>query len=90
MKNISVIIPVYNAEKYIDRCVQSLILQTLENIEFIFVNDCSTDTSLKILTKYQEEYPETIKVLSIITLFRLFFCIVKALDWWMNLYIIII
>lgn len=49
MKNISVIIPVYNAEKYIDRCVQSLILQTLENIEFIFVNDCSTDTSLKIL-----------------------------------------
>ena len=65
MKNISVIIPVYNAEKYIDRCVQSLILQTLENIEFIFVNDCSTDTSLKILTKYQEEYPETIKVLSL-------------------------
>lgn len=65
MKNISVIIPVYNAENYLDRCIQSLISQTLEAIEFIFVNDCSTDTSLTILTKYQKEYPGKIRVLSL-------------------------
>lgn len=65
MKYISVIIPVYNAENYLNRCIQSLISQTLDAIEFIFVNDCSTDTSLTILTKYQKKYPETIKVLSL-------------------------
>lgn len=65
MKYVSVIIPVYNAENYLNRCIQSLISQTLDAIEFIFVNDCSTDRSLTILTKYQKKYPETIKVLSL-------------------------
>ena len=42
---ISVIVPIYNAEKYIERCVRSLIEQTYQNIEIILVNDGSTDKS---------------------------------------------
>ena len=38
---ISVIVPIYNVKLYIERCVRSLMEQTLENIEFIFVNDCT-------------------------------------------------
>lgn len=64
MNTVSVIIPVYNAEKYLDRCINSLLRQTLNGIELIFVNDCSTDSSLNILEKYEEKYPKLIKVLS--------------------------
>lgn len=51
---ISIIVPVYNAEKYIDRCIDSLIKQTYKNIEVICVNDESTDGSLCKLKKYAE------------------------------------
>lgn len=49
---VSVIVPVYNVEQYLDKCLISLINQTLDNIEIICVNDGSTDGSLKILEKY--------------------------------------
>lgn len=49
---VSVIVPVYNVEQYLDKCLISLINQTLDNIEIICVNDGSTDSSLKILEKY--------------------------------------
>lgn len=49
---ISVIIPVYNAEKFLDRCINSLIHQTYNNLEIIIVNDGSTDNSLKLIKKY--------------------------------------
>ena len=49
---ISVIIPVYNVEKYLPRCLDSIILQTYENLEIICVNDGSTDNSAKILADY--------------------------------------
>lgn len=49
---VSVIIPVFNVEKYIGRCLDSLVSQTLRNIEIICVNDCSTDRSLDILSEY--------------------------------------
>ena len=49
---VSVIIPVYNVEKYLRECLDSVINQTLEDIEIICVNDGSTDNSLKILDKY--------------------------------------
>lgn len=49
---LSVIVPVYNVEKYLERCLDSLINQTLKDIEIIVVNDGSTDNSLDILTKY--------------------------------------
>ena len=46
---ISVIVPVYNVEKYLRECLESLICQTLEDIEIICINDGSTDSSLAIL-----------------------------------------
>lgn len=52
MPIISVIIPVYNAEQYLERCLESIINQTLKNIEIICVDDCSKDKSLEILNEY--------------------------------------
>lgn len=49
---VSVIIPMYNAEKYLEECLQSLLNQTLENIEIILVDDCSTDNSLEIAKNF--------------------------------------
>ena len=46
---VSVIVPVYNVEKYLRQCLDSLISQTLQNIEIICVNDASPDNSLAIL-----------------------------------------
>lgn len=53
--DVSVIIPVYNAEKYIETCLISLIKQTYKNIEIICVDGCSTDDSWKILEEYQNK-----------------------------------
>ena len=53
MIKVSVIIPVYNTEKYLKRCLDSLVMQTLENIEIICINDGSTDKSLDILKEYE-------------------------------------
>lgn len=49
---VSVIVPVYNVEKYLGKCIDSLLSQTLKDMEFIFVNDGSTDNSLEILNCY--------------------------------------
>lgn len=57
MPKVSVIIPVYGAEKYIERCARSLFEQTLGDIEYIFVDDCSPDSSIDILLRVLEEYP---------------------------------
>ena len=58
MPKVSVIIPIYNVEKYIERCARSLFEQTYENLEYIFVNDCSKDKSIEILEHVIEEYPK--------------------------------
>jgi len=58
---VSVIIPVYNVEEYIDKCLKSLINQTLKEIEIIVVNDGSPDNSQKIIDKYVKKYPEKVK-----------------------------
>lgn len=55
MKKISVIIPVYNAEDYLVICINGLINQTYNNMEFIFIDDGSTDKSLAILTEYEKQ-----------------------------------
>ena len=49
---VSVIVPVYNTKKYLPKCLDSLIAQTLKDIEIICINDASTDGSLKILQEY--------------------------------------
>lgn len=54
---VSVVIPIYNVELYIERCVRSLMEQTLINVEFIFVNDCTPDGSIDILRSVLAEYP---------------------------------
>ena len=67
MPKVSVIIPIYGVEKYIERCAKSLLEQTLEDMEFIFVNDCTEDKSLLILNNVIKNYPNRnnqIKVLS--------------------------
>lgn len=63
MPKFSVIIPVYNAEKYIDECVQSLLNQKYKDFELILVNDCSTDNSLE-LCKHYEKQDNRVMVLS--------------------------
>ena len=52
---LSVIIPVYNVEPYLEQCLDSVINQTYKNLEIICINDGSTDNSLKILEKYQKK-----------------------------------
>ena len=54
---VSIIVPVYNVEPYIEQCCRSVFEQTYSNCEFIFVDDCGTDRSMEILCGLIEEYP---------------------------------
>lgn len=53
---ISILVPFYNVEKYVGRCVESLFSQTYKNIEYVFVNDCSPDNSLEVVINKIEEF----------------------------------
>lgn len=55
---VSIIIPVYGVEKYIERCARSLFEQTYKNIEYIFVDDATPDNSITVLKRILEEYPD--------------------------------
>ena len=57
MPKASVIIPIYGVEKYIERCVRSLFEQTLDDIEYLFIDDCSPDGSVRIIMRILDEYP---------------------------------
>lgn len=63
MKKISVIVPVYNVEKYLRKCFDSLVNQTLKDIEIIIINDGSPDNSKEIIDEYAKKYPKMIKAL---------------------------
>ena len=63
MSLVSVIIPVYNGEKYIEKCLKSLIDQSLKDIQIICVNDGSTDNTLSILNQFASK-DNRIKVIS--------------------------
>jgi len=58
---VSIVVPVYNAENYLKRCLEPLVNQTLQEIEIICVDDGSKDNSGKIIDEYQEKYPDKIK-----------------------------
>lgn len=58
MKKITIIIPIYGVEKFIERCAISLFEQTLNSIEYIFVDDATPDNSIEILTNVLERYPQ--------------------------------
>ena len=61
-KLITVVVPIYNVEKYIKQCLDSLVNQTYENLEIICVDDCGNDGSMDIVNKYAIEY-NRIKIL---------------------------
>lgn len=66
MPKVSVIVPIYGVEKYIERCARSLFEQTLDDMEFIFVDDCTKDNSISILKEVIKCYPnrkEQIKII---------------------------
>ena len=53
-KKISIIVPVYNAERTVERCIKSLINQTYKDLEILLIDDGSKDKSLEICNKYKE------------------------------------
>ena len=60
MKKVTLIIPVYNSEKYIGKCLDSILNQTYTNFEILVVNDGSKDNSQKVIEEYQNKYPDKI------------------------------
>ena len=59
---ISIVVAVYNAEKYLHKCIGSVLKQTYKEFELVLVNDGSTDTSKRIIEEYIENYPDKIKL----------------------------
>lgn len=57
---VSVIVPVYMVESFIERCIRSLLEQTLREVEFIIVDDCSLDESINIARRVVREYPDRV------------------------------
>lgn len=64
LKLLSVIIPVYNVERYVEKCIQSVLYPDLSDYDIILVNDGSTDSSAKILADYEKKYPQLIQVIN--------------------------
>lgn len=62
VSKVSVIVPVYNVEAYLEQCIHSILQQSYKNIELILVNDGSTDKSLEIIQKFQKNYSEIVVV----------------------------
>ncbi len=63
---VSVVVPVHNSQSTIRECIGNLVGQTLNNIEIIFVDDCSTDESPEILKRCLESYPDKVKVITLL------------------------
>lgn len=61
MPKVSIIVPVYNVEKYLEKCLDSLVKQTLDEVEILVVNDGSTDCSEKIIQSFQKKFPLKIR-----------------------------
>lgn len=64
MKKISIIVPAYNVHNTLARCLETLVHQTLQDIEIIVINDASTDDTWEIMQKYESEYPDTITIIN--------------------------
>lgn len=63
---VSILVPVYNVEKFIEECARSLFEQTYEDIEYVFVDDCTPDNSIEILKRTANEYPKRLPYIKII------------------------
>ena len=55
---VSILVPVYGVEQYIERCARSMFEQTYPNLEYVFVNDCTPDLSMEVLHKVMMDYPQ--------------------------------
>ena len=66
MKNpaISVIIPMYNVERYVGECLDSVLLQTFQDFEVIVVDDCSTDNSVEVVNSYVPKFDGRLRLIS--------------------------
>ena len=64
MNKVSLIVPIYNAQDYLDKCINSLIKQTLKDIEIILINDGSTDNSVQQLEQCMNTYTIPYTILS--------------------------
>jgi len=62
-KQITIIIPTYNMERYIGKCIESLLIPELNEVEVLVVNDGSRDNSSAIAHNYADRYPDSIKVI---------------------------
>lgn len=67
LPKVSVIVPVYNAERYIERAIVSLMEQTLEDVQFIIIDDGSQDNSVSIINQIIERYPQRLGSVTLIT-----------------------
>ena len=55
-QKVSILVPIYNVEKYLPKCLDSIFSQTYQNVEYVFVDDCSTDASLDVLREMLQKY----------------------------------
>lgn len=75
-EKISVIVSAYNVEKYIEKCLFSLLNQTYKNLEIIVVDDCSTDNTLSILKRFEKK----ILVLKFWKISRIVDCLIQETE----------
>ena len=54
--SVTILVPIYNVEKWIEKCARSAFVQTYENLEYVFVDDCSPDKSVEILQRVVADY----------------------------------
>ena len=62
MEKVSIIVPIYNVEKYIRRCLESIVKQDYGSFEIICVDDCGQDKSMEIVTEFQKKYPDKLVI----------------------------
>ena len=62
MADISIIVPIYNAEKYLNKCLDSLLNQTKKELEFVLINDGSTDKTDSIIKSYNDKRIKYFKI----------------------------
>ena len=62
-KTVSIIIPIYNSQKYLRDCIDSVMQQSLQNIEVLLVDDASTDESWTVMQEYEQKFPDIIRLI---------------------------
>ena len=66
-KLVSIIIPVYGVERFVGKCMQSLLSQSYDRIEYLVIDDCSQDDSISIIKNIVEKYPNRMNAVQILT-----------------------